>query len=79
MLHSRISNAKLLSYIGFRIPSFNGRNTDLFAVKASKSPIDRTLVLYNKIVREEPMVDIFYMSRKEYSSAINAVLPRLDD
>ena len=61
MLNDRIKNAKQLSYVDFRIPSFNGRNTDLFAVKASKSPIDRTLALYNRIVREEPLVDIFYM------------------
>ena len=72
-------SAKLLLYVDFRIPSFNGKNTDLFAVKASKSPIDRTLALYNRIVREEPLVDIFFMNRKEFSAAISAVLPRLVD
>ena len=46
IIKNKIMNAKLLAYVGFRIASFNGRNTDLFAVKAAKSPIDRTLILY---------------------------------
>lgn len=76
MLNVKIWNAKLLSYLGLRIPSPNGRSTDLFAVKASNSPINRTSVLYNRIVWKEPLVDIF--KRNEYSAAVSAVLAQLD-
>ncbi len=80
LIHGKIDAPSLLKLVNIHIPPRNSRKKDLFTPYSSRTvcswnaPLNRCMILYNKIQNENPQVDILNENRINFEWQVTQIL-----